>query len=138
MKTLTLYTDGGARGNPGPAAAGIALFDGDDKAIAKKSKYLGETTNNQAEYQALLLGLATAAKATNPSKAELRVFMDSELVVRQINGQYRVRDIDLQPLFAKAIKLLSEFASFEVVHIRREKNTVADGLVNFELDKQGF
>jgi len=125
-----LYTDGGARGNPGPGAIGIVLQKGDD-VIIKKARYIGEVTNNQAEYQALILGLGEARKRTK----ELKCLLDSELVVKQLNGEYRVKDEKLKPLFGKVKKLEEGFAKISFNHIPREKNKLADLLLNQELDR---
>lgn len=133
---LSLYTDGGSRGNPGPAAAGVVVFDEKNDQLLVDSKYLGETTNNQAEYQALILGLTCAAKIAAPAKIHLHVFMDSELIIRQMNGEYRVKDESLKPLYAQVLALAEGFAEISFTHVRREKNAVADRLVNEELDKR--
>lgn len=129
---LTIYTDGGARGNPGPAAAGIIIKDEKNKTIASFGRYLGETTNNQAEYQALILGLEEALKI---HAQEAKCFLDSELLVKQLNLQYRVRDKGLAPLFLKAWNLAAKFKKISFHHIPREKNKEADKLVNETLDK---
>lgn len=126
----TLYTDGGARGNPGPAAIGIVLQK-DDDILVKKAKYIGRATNNQAEYQALILGLALAKEHAK----ELKCLLDSELVVKQLNGEYRVRDEKLKPLFEEIKKLKGDFEKVTFQHITREKNKLADLLLNQELDK---
>jgi len=128
--SYTLYTDGGARGNPGPGAIGIVLKK-DDDVLVQKAKYIGEVTNNQAEYQALILGLHTALDHTK----ELKCFLDSELVVKQLNGEYRVKDEKLKPLFEKIKKLEEDFARVTFHHIPRERNKLADLLLNEELDK---
>jgi ribonuclease HI len=137
---LTLYTDGGARGNPGPAAAGVVVVDKDDVVQKTASRYLGETTNNQAEYRALLLGLETVGKVdprNSTVEIDLTILMDSELIVRQMEGKYKVKAPDLIPLHEDAKKLLSHFGKVSFRHIPREKNTQADALVNQCLDKLG-
>lgn len=130
LTAYNLFTDGGARGNPGPGAAGVVLKIGEERVFAK-AKYLGQTTNNQAEYQALVLGLNEASKHTK----ELECFLDSELVVKQLNGEYRVKDEKLKPLFEKVGVLKKDFKKISFHHIRREKNKEADLLLNQELDK---
>ncbi len=127
----TLYPDGGARGNPGPAAAGAVLKDPTGAVVQEISKYLGEMTNNQAEYSALILGLLAAKE--HQVKA-LQVLADSELMVRQIQGTYKVKHPDLKPLYDQAMTLVKGFAEFEIEHIRRDKNAEADALVNQALD----
>ena len=134
---VNLYTDGGARGNPGPAAAGVVIFDEAGKVLAKKSKYLGETTNNQAEYQGLILGLSQVIKlAKIPAIIDLTVHMDSELVIKQMLGEYRVKEATLVPLHTKAGGLAKKFGRVTFLHVRRAKNAIADKLVNDELDSQ--
>lgn len=127
----TLRTDGGARGNPGPGGAGFVLEDETGSVVRSGGRYLGCVTNNNAEYEALIWGLRTAI---DHGVTNLRVCADSELVVRQINGQYRVKNEGLKPLFAQAKALLSRFASVEVTHVRREANAAADALANEAMD----
>ena len=131
---LTIFTDGGARGNPGPAGIGAVILGERGKAVAKISKYIGETTNNQAEYKALIAALT---KAKEIGARELEVFLDSELVVKQLNRQYRVKDKDLAPLFVSVYNLSLGFKRIAFKHIRREKNKLADKLVNLALDRAG-
>ena len=128
---LVLYTDGASRGNPGPAGAGALITDRDGTTVAEKAVYLGEATNNQAEYQALLIGLEEAVKL---APARLTVRMDSELIVKQLNGEYRVRNRDLQPLHGRARELMQRFGEVCVVHVPREENTHADRLANQAID----
>jgi ribonuclease HI len=132
LTTYCLYTDGGARGNPGPAAIGIVLKKEDD-ILVQKAKCIGNATNNQAEYEALILGLHEASDHTK----ELKCFLDSELVVKQLKGEYRVRDEKLKPLYDKIKKLEEGFEKVTFHHIPREKNKLADLLLNEELDKNG-
>src|SRR4029450_3842351 len=127
MSAHRLFSDGAARGNPGPAGAGASIQDERGRVIGEVSQYLGETTNNQAEYQALLLGLA---KAHALKVKHLEVFLDSELVVKQLNGQYRVKHPNLIPLFEKVKKQLAEFPTRKVSHVYREMNQEADRLAN--------
>lgn len=128
-----LRTDGGARGNPGPAGAGFVLEDARGAIVRSGGRYLGVATNNVAEYEALILGLRTAH---DQGVRHLRVCADSELVVKQINGQYRVKNEALKPLAARAAALLSAFDSAEVAHVRREGNAAADALANEAMDRR--
>ncbi|KPJ84816.1 hypothetical protein AMJ57_05370 [Parcubacteria bacterium SG8_24] len=132
MKRLIIYTDGGARGNPGPAGLGVQVTDTDGHVLLEHSRYLGETTNNQAEYWAVIDAL-DRAKELGGEELELR--LDSELVVRQLNRQYRVKDPDLAQLFLKVWNRLVDFRRVVFVHIRREKNREADRLVNEAIDR---
>ena len=127
-----LYTDGASRGNPGPAAIGAVLFDRNGRRVHAVSQVIGEATNNVAEYSAAIAGLE-AALSLGIRDIELR--MDSELVVRQISGQYRVRHPKLKPLWARLNELSAGFASFEARAVPRAQNKVADGLANQALDK---
>lgn len=126
----TLFTDGGARGNPGPAGIGYVITRKNEEDVAV-GEYIGETTNNQAEYKALLAGLR---KAQELGVTRLMCYLDSELVVRQIGGVYRVRDADLLPLYEQVCGLISEFEKVEFTHVPREKNKKADKLVNEAID----
>jgi ribonuclease HI len=129
----TLRTDGGARGNPGPAGAGFVLQDAGGSVVRSGGRYLGIATNNVAEYQALLWGLATAL---DHGVREIRVCADSELVVKQLTGVYRVKNEGLRPLCAQAKSLLLRFASVEIAHVRREMNAAADALANVAMDER--
>lgn len=129
---FTLHSDGAARGNPGPAGAGAVLSDSEGEEVAKLKQYLGETTNNVAEYQALLLGLG-AARAQGIERLSVR--LDSELIVKQLQGAYRVKAPHLKPLYQQAKTLLAEFADVDVAHVRREHNKVADKLANEAIDE---
>lgn len=133
-KKIKIFTDGGARGNPGPAAIGIVIKDDKDKIIKEYSDYIGETTNNQAEYKALLKGLQLANEF-KPN--EVLCYLDSELVTKQMKQEYKVRDKDLQPLFIKVWNEALNFKKVTYTHIRRELNKEADALLNQELDKKG-
>lgn len=130
MVKAVLYSDGGARGNPGPAGIGYVLAIEHNPPI-RYGQYIGETTNNQAEYIALQKGLARAKAA---GVTQLTCLLDSELVVRQLNGTYRVRHGPLQERVAEIQALLRHFAAVEIDHIPREKNQVADQLVNEAID----
>lgn len=135
MTKLTIYTDGGARGNPGPAAIGVVIYNEGEQPIRQIGECIGEKTNNQAEYQALIKGLTEAAALGG---TEIVCFLDSELVVRQLTGKYKVREPELQKLITEALKLSNKFLKVEYRHVRREKNKLADKLVNEALDKAGF
>ena len=132
---LVVYTDGGARGNPGPAAAGVVIADAEGKTLKEYSHYLGEMTNNQAEYGAVILGMQKA-KQLKAKSIEIRI--DSELIGYQMMGKYKIKDSDLQPLFIKAWNLMQDFEKVEIKLIPREQNKRADKLVNQELDKKSF
>jgi ribonuclease HI len=132
--SATLRTDGGARGNPGPAGAGFVLAAADGAIIAQGGRFLGESTNNVAEYEALIWGLETAAEL---GVRRIAVFCDSELVVRQVTGVYRVKHENMKPLFVRALALLRTFESFDVRHVRRAENVAADALVNEAIDVRG-
>lgn len=126
-KRLEIYIDGGARGNPGPAGVGVVVLDESGKRIKDVSKYIGEATNNIAEYNALLYGLEEALILRAD---EIKINLDSELVAKQITGEYRVKDSNIKPLFERALNMLKSFKNFEVNHIDRSKNKEADKLVN--------
>lgn len=128
---LIVHVDGGARGNPGPAAAAAVLSAPDGTVVDEAGERLGETTNNVAEYRALLLGLrrAVALGAT-----EVEVVNDSELVARQLTGEYRVKNADLKVLHAEATALLDGFARWSIRSVPRAQNARADALVNATLD----
>jgi ribonuclease HI len=130
-KKLIIHTDGGARGNPGHAGIGIVIEDQHTKEIYHFKKYIGETTNNQAEYQALLFALE---KARDMKADEAACYLDSELVVKQLRGEYRVKDQKLAPLFLKIWNLQQQFRKITFTHIFREKNKSADTLVNEAID----
>ncbi|MFA4872166.1 MAG: ribonuclease HI family protein [Patescibacteria group bacterium] len=129
MIKAILHTDGGARGNPGPAGIGAVLEIGDKKKLFKK--YIGEATNNQAEYQALILGLEKAKAA---GAEEIECYLDSELVVKQLNREYKVKNKGLSPLFVKIWNLAQGFKKISYKHIFREQNKLADRLVNEAID----
>ncbi len=131
MPKLSLYTDGGSRGNPGPAAFGFVIKNQTGVVLKKTGKYLGKLTNNQAEYHGLIEGLKAVLKF-NPT--ELRCFLDSELIVKQMQGNYKVKNQGLRKLFASAQDNAIKFKKIEFVHIPREKNKEADKLLNQALD----
>ncbi len=133
---IIAYTDGGARGNPGPAAIGIAITI-PPGAAKEYGEALGEKTNNQAEYEAVIFALKKIKQLVGKPKAkesEVEVRMDSELVVRQLAGRYKILDESLQPLFFEVWNLKFDFQKVDFVHIPREENRKADALVNKTLD----
>jgi ribonuclease HI len=135
---LFLYTDGGARGNPGPAAIGAVLKNDKKENVKEMGSYIGVGTNNEAEYAALILGLKMAIEKgdTAGEGIELECFLDSELIVRQLNGIYKVKNPKMREFF-KQVKLLEpKFSKIEYKHIKRELNTEADAIVNQVLDAQ--
>jgi ribonuclease HI len=135
MIKLVLYTDGGARGNPGPAAIGVVIYDQSKKIVREVGQFLGVATNNQAEYQALIRGLK---EAINLNAQSLACYLDSELIVKQVHGKYKVREEGLKPLIGQVLKLVKNFESVDFHHVPREKNKLADKLVNDTLDKAGY
>lgn len=132
MEKLIINTDGGARGNPGPAAIGAVLVSPEVGFKQQLGQYIGETTNNVAEYKALLMALKRAQELKVQA---VSVNMDSELVVKQLTGLYKIKEPTLQGLAAEAKKYLSSFVSAELKHVRRESNKEADVLVNRILDE---
>ncbi len=130
-KSIVIWVDGAARGNPGPAAIGAVIKDEHGATLARISQRIGKTTNNQAEYRALIAALE---KAVQLGARRVSVYSDSELVVRQITGRYRVKKAELKPLFQKVTQLQSRLESFSIGHIPRRQNTEADRLTNAALD----
>lgn len=130
---VTIYTDGGARGNPGPAAAGVVIKDESGKTLIGYGEYLGEQTNNFAEYSALISGLK---KAKELNAVEVECVLDSELVTKQMRGEYRVREPGLQKLFVQAYNVASQFKKVSYKHILRSGNQEADSWVNKILDER--
>ncbi len=128
-----LFTDGASRGNPGDAGAGIVLLDSDNQELAARCRYLGQCTNNAAEYEALLLGLATGLEL---GCTQLAVYMDSQLIVRQIAGQYKVKNAGLKPLFNQAKAFLQKFDRWTIDHVPRAQNKRADELANRGIDEK--
>ncbi|MDO9557848.1 MAG: ribonuclease HI family protein [Coriobacteriia bacterium] len=127
----TLHTDGGARGNPGPAGAGFVLRDPSGALVCKGGRYLGEVTNNVAEYEALIWGLETAIAR---GARDVVIRADSELVIKQMRGQYRVKHPGLKPLYERARSAVGRMEHVEFVHVRREHNKDADDLANQAMD----
>lgn len=128
-----LWSDGAARGNPGPAGIGAILKTPDGQVLAECSDYLGHTTNNVAEYRALLAGLTRALELGIGS---IEVRADSELMIKQLKGQYRVKNAGLKPLYEQARELLSRFSTVKLSHVRREHNSEADRLANLGIDSR--
>ena len=131
MTRVTVNVDGGARGNPGPAAIGVVLRDADGEMLEERGEAIGRATNNIAEYRALLAGIEMAGAH---GADELELIGDSELVVRQVEGRYKVKDATMKELHAEVKRALSNFEHWSIRHVRREKNADADRLVNAALD----
>jgi len=127
-----IFCDGGSRGNPGPAGLGAVIYDDKKHVLAELYKYLGETTNNQAEYRAVLTAIK---KAKELKGQELEFYLDSELIVKQMSGEYRVKNKDLLPIFMEIRKYILEFKSVHFSHVPREQNTEADALANRAMDE---
>lgn len=125
------YIDGAARGNPGPAGAGVWIEPSGQDGAEEHFEALGRATNNVAEYRALLMALARAAEI---GAEEVEIFSDSELLVRQINGHYRVKAEHLKPLVSEAVRRAKGFRRFSITHVRREQNRNADRLANLGAD----
>ncbi len=130
-KHLIINTDGGSRGNPGPAGIGLVIKNEAGELLYSYGGYIGETTNNVAEYSALIKALE---ESVNLGGTTLKIQMDSELIVKQMQGVYKIKQPTLQELAAKVLSLLKKFESYTFVHVRRELNTEADALVNEALD----
>jgi len=129
---LIIHSDGGARGNPGPAGIGVVIYNEKAKLVAEISRFLGVSTNNQAEYRALIAGLE---KAVELGADSVDCYLDSELVVKQINHEYKVKNKELAPLFLKVYNLLTKFKSYNFRHVSREQNKEADCLANEAMDR---
>lgn len=130
---LTVHVDGGARGNPGPAAIAIVVSDEEGQVIHEASETIGRATNNVAEYRALLLGIERAKQL---GATEVDLVGDSELIVKQVRGEYRVKDAGLRPLHSAAQQALGDFSEWSLRHVKRERNAEADALVNQALDAE--
>lgn len=128
---LVVNVDGGARGNPGPAAIGAVVQDANGEVLEEHGERIGVATNNVAEYRALLLGIARAAEL---GADDLELVGDSELIVRQVKGEYKVKDATMRELHGEVKRALRPFDSWSIRHVRRELNTEADRLVNAVLD----
>lgn len=128
---VNIYVDGASRGNPGEAGVGVIIIAKGGKVLKEIGRYLGKTTNNVAEYQALIIALK---EAKSLGVKAIKMFADSELVVKQIKGEYKVKNAGLLPLYKEAKTLLMEFSRYDIIHINREKNTEADRLANLAID----
>jgi ribonuclease HI len=131
MSRAVVNVDGGARGNPGPAAIGVVVRDGEGEVLEKLGERIGEATNNVAEYRALLKGIELAAAH---GATDLELIGDSELVVRQVEGRYKVKHADMKSLHTEVRRALAPFDSWSIRHVRRAENADADRLVNEALD----
>lgn len=133
MQKVVVHVDGGARGNPGPSAVAAVASDRSGQELAHRSAYIGEATNNVAEYKAVLLGLELAKEL---AAQEVEVVNDSELIARQVQGRYKVKHAGLKPLFLETLESLREFPQWSIRTVRREANSRADELVNEALDRE--
>jgi len=133
LESVKIYTDGAARGNPGEAGAGVVMLNGKEEVIQELSRYLGVTTNNVAEYQGAIMGFTTALelKARN-----VELYSDSELLVRQLLGIYKVKSPGLVPLHCRVLELMGKFSKVKITHIPREQNWRADRLANLGIDER--
>jgi ribonuclease HI len=131
---ITLEFDGGSRGNPGPAGIGVVLRAADNTPLITLGRFIGRATNNVAEYKALVTGLEQAKQL---GAKRLQIRGDSELIIRQIRGEYRVKHPDLRPLYEAAQSLLSDFDGYSIDHNLRHKNELADRLANLAMDRKG-
>jgi ribonuclease HI len=131
-QNLIIYTDGASRNNPGEAGAGVFIMQ-DDEPVARIARYLGTATNNVAEYTAAIIGLEHAVKL---GVSRVKLFADSELLVKQLNGQYRVKNEGLKPLYNRAKELIAKIGSVEVQYIPRAQNSEADALANKAIDEK--
>ncbi|MCX6806951.1 MAG: ribonuclease HI family protein [Candidatus Berkelbacteria bacterium] len=129
MKTIFVYSDGGSFNNPGPSGIGVVICDSNKVVLKKISEYIGEATNNQAEYQAVIRALEEVRNLKRSEEIECKVLLDSELIVNQLNLKYKIKNTELQPLFLKAHNLSVEIGNVSFVHIPREQNKEADRLV---------
>ena len=138
---LIVYTDGGARGNTGPSAIGVVIKNAKGATLKEYGEYLGETTNNEAEYRAAIFALKKIKSLWGKDKAkktEVQVFSDSELLVKQLNGEYKVENPNIQKLFLELWNLKINFKQVGFTAVPREKNKEADRLVNEALDAKGY
>lgn len=131
LRCYIVYTDGASRGNPGPSAIGVLVTDAEGTVLRRLGKRIGRATNNQAEYRAFIVGLEAALGL---GAEVVKVYLDSELAVRQVKGYYRVRNPGLRPLFNRVISLSKKFSAFDIAAIPRAENRVADALANAALD----
>lgn len=135
MKKLLLYVDGGSRGNPGPAGIGIVMLDEKGHKVKEFNKYINVTTNNIAEYNAVIYGLQ---EALMERADEVELNLDSELVVQQLKGEYRVKNSNIRTVFEQALHLISGFKKVDIKHITRDKNKQADKLANKAINLGGL
>jgi ribonuclease HI len=133
MQRVRVYSDGAARGNPGPAGAGAVLVEPSGQVVDRLGKFLGVQTNNFAEYTGLILGLR---RARDLNVREVEVFADSELMIRQLGGRYQVKSPSLRPLYEEALQLLNGFSRVKLVHVPREMNSAADEMSNRAIDEK--
>ena len=137
MEKIIIYIDGGSRGNPGPSAFGVIFYNSKGDILKKYSEYISKATNNEAEYQGLIFALKKAKAYFGKEKLkkiEIELFSDSQLLVKQMNGEYKILDSKIQPLFLKAWNLKIGYKNIKISFIVREKNQEADRLVNQILD----
>lgn len=134
---LKIYTDGASRGNPGPASIGFLVLDSENKEVLKKAELVGKTTNNQAEYEAVIRALKEASELT---KGYIDLFSDSQLLVKQLNGKWNVKDSKIKSLYSKVIELVNQFEGVEFHKLPRENSKIAraDRLCNEKLDEEDF
>lgn len=132
MEKIIIYSDGGARGNPGPAGVGFILYDENLNKIKESSKFLGKLTNNQAEYLGVILALKESLKF---KPRFIDFFLDSELVVKQLKGEYKVKNQELKKFYIEVLSLIKKFQSVNFYYIPRQKNKLADRLVNQVINK---
>lgn len=133
MEKVVVHVDGGARGNPGPAAVAAVVTDAGGQELSERGEYIGQATNNVAEYKAVLLGLRLAGEL---DATAVEVVNDSELVARQLQGSYKVKHAGLKPLFLETLESFKQFSEWSIRTVRRESNTRADALVNETLDRE--
>lgn len=130
---LTAFTDGASRGNPGQAGIGVVIYNDKDEVVAELSEYIGEATNNVAEYTAVIRALE---KGLELGGVEISLYTDSELLAKQVKGEYKVKNEGLIPLYKQVVNLKGEYDKFVVTHVPRAKNKVADGLANQAIDNK--
>ena len=133
IQRMRVYSDGAARGNPGPAGAGAVLVEPTGQVVDRIGKYLGTQTNNFAEYMGLLLGLR---RARDLGAHEVEVYADSELMIRQLSGRYQVKSPTLRPLYEEVLEILNGFSRVKLVHVPREMNSAADEMSNRAIDER--
>ncbi len=132
QQELDLYVDGASRGNPGKAGIGIVIKDREGRKVVEKGRYIGETTNNVAEYSALISGIQEVLRL---GTKKVRIFSDSQLLVRQLKGEYKVRKAHLQRLHSRVSRLLQGLEGYDIIYIPREENKEADRLANKAIDR---